>query len=147
MCRHQAASSKFAQKVLRPIAKELASTLWTVLQPQFVACGRPFMQVQEAYDFYEEQMEIFVEMFEHALILKAKMCAAPNRFTVSWIDQNAKVVIEQMEMLNGSGDWYADKAAGQTQVAWCVSPRVEVTEYVSGVTRNFVRGKVFARIP
>lgn len=136
MSQHQVRTEEFARRTLRPLAEDLAKKFWTTIQPQLLLFGFPRMAKPQAGGFYEERLTALVDIYQEALLLKAKIQAAPDHYSMHWVERGVEFDRTSMETLGG--------AEGRRIVGWCVSPRVTYRHLVSIEPRTVCDAKVFS---
>lgn len=135
--REQASDPDFKEHVLRPIAVDVAKKLWNVLQPQLAVLGLREVTWEKAKQDYHRRLKMFTAIFTEALVLKAKIKAAPGTFSSIWTKPGTKFDRTRMEDLQEDG--------GDRKVLWCVSPGITFRDPRTERSQSYCDAKVFTR--
>jgi len=130
MCRNQLDDPAFQETKVRPIAKKLAATFWTVLAPQLTALGISRLSREIATELYEGEMERLTQAFYDALILRALMKVAPDRYSMIWPKRGEPFDRTKMK------ERHAHK--GPSEVVWTRSPMIVVQNYIGKQHREII---------
>lgn len=137
MARRQTRNPEFKKKVVRPHAENLARKFWLVIQPQLRALGVAKMSRQEADKLYTDRLGHYADVFEEALVLMAKMKAAPDFYRVVWPECGSRfdrgTMIDPRERPNPK------------VVSWCIFPHVVYNDRAGGPDEYYGRAKVWTK--
>lgn len=142
MARSQVLDTDFQSSIIRQIAGNIAKSFWTTMEPHFAGIQGfqgAFQGLQAAEQFYRQSIEDLTSIFSKALVLKGLMEAAPDYYTVSWIQSGAELNREEMKEIHPS------EGSSRQVVAWCVSPLVKMRQSMVGEEEMVCEAKVFTR--